>query len=311
MADVAIKRFDKTFASPVVLASGPGGFGLELHAELRLADVGAVTFKTITLEAMRGNPQPRLVDCPSGALNSIGMENPGVAAFLARIAPQLGDLPTQRILSVAASTAEELATLLTMVESHAASKALDAIELNLSCPNIEGRRVGADAKLVRRYVQTARDITGRVLLAKLPGDTGNLLASGEAALSVGADGLTLINTLLAMRIDRTVGRAFLHRTYGGLCGPAILPIALARVYEAREAFPDAVIIGTGGVVDLGGMVEMLLAGADLVGVGFGVMADPELPQRLRKELGEWLDMRGYSSVEEIVGAAHRGGFYVR
>jgi len=311
MADVAIERLGKRFATPVVLASGPAGFGLELSNELRLSDVGAVTMKTITLEAMQGNPQPRLVDCPSGALNSIGMENPGVAAFLARIAPRLGELPTRRILSIAASTVDELATLLTMIENHQAADTVDAVELNLSCPNIEGRRIGADAELVREYVRAARQSTERAVLAKLPGDTGNLLASADAALSAGAGGLTLINTLLGMRIDRSVGRPFLHRTYGGFCGPAILPIALARVYEAREAFPEAVIVGTGGVVDLGGMIEMLLAGADLVGVGFGMMADPELPQRLRADLGEWLDMRGYASVEEIIGAAHRGGYYVR
>jgi len=149
------------------------------------------------------------------------------------------------------------------------------------------------------------------VLVKLPGDTGNLLESSKRALAQGAVGLTLINSVRGVRIDWTTGLPFLSRVYGGLSGPAILPIALARVFEIREAFPDAVIIGTGGVSDLGSAIEMLMAGADFVGIGFGLMVDPELPQRLTTEMSEWLDRRRLPSVQSIIGLAHRGGFHVR
>ena len=149
------------------------------------------------------------------------------------------------------------------------------------------------------------------MLVKLPGDTGNLLNSSERALSQGAAGLTLINSVRGLRIDWTTGRPFLSRVYGGLSGPAILPISLARVFEVRSAFPETVIIGTGGVSDLGSAIEMLMAGADFIGIGFGLMVDPQLPQRLALEIAHWLDERGIASVEEIIGSAHSGGYDVR
>jgi dihydroorotate dehydrogenase (NAD+) catalytic subunit len=148
------------------------------------------------------------------------------------------------------------------------------------------------------------------LFVKLPGDSGNLVQSCERALSEGARGLTLINSVRGLRVDWMTGRPFLDRMYGGLSGSAILPIALARVFEVRCAFPDAVIVGTGGVNTLGSLLEMLMAGADFVGIGFGLMVDPELPQRLVGELGQWMDDRGVSAVDDVIGTAHRGGLDV-
>ena len=137
------------------------------------------------------------------------------------------------------------------------------------------------------------------------------MESSEQALSAGAAGLTLINSVRGLRIDWTTGRPFLSRVYGGLSGSAILPISLARVFEVRSAFPEAVIIGTGGVSDLGSAIEMLMAGADFIGIGFGLMVDPQLPQRLAHEIDQWLDERGMTSVEQIIGTAHSGGYDVR
>ena len=305
---MSVRRLGCAFVSPVVLASGPAGFGLELEDELDLGVVGALTTKTITPDARQGNPQPRLVDCPCGALNSVGLENPGIDAFVSDVLPRIAALPTRLIVSLTATTPSDIATMATKLGK---GPGVDAVELNLSCPNVDGEVIGADPSSVGRFTEAAVESSRRPVLVKLPGDTGRPIAAAEAALGAGAAGLTLINTLRGMRIDRAVGRPFLHRGTGGLSGPAILPISLARVFETRQAFPDAVIIGTGGVCDAGGMIEMLLAGADLVGVGFGLMADPELPQRLRDELGAWLDERGIGSVDELVGVAHRGGFDVR
>lgn len=303
MADVTVERWGKRFHSPVVLASGPAGFGLELVDGVDLARIGALTTKTITPAPRAGNPQPRLVDCPAGALNSIGLDNPGLAAFRERVLPRLSKLPTHVILSVTGPSPEGAARVTAALSE---TPGIRAIELNLSCPNVSGGPIGADAQTVSAYVEEARAVFDGVLLAKLPGDAGDLLTATGAALDAGADGVTLINSLRGMRIDWKSGRPFLKSVFGGLSGPAILPIALARVYDVRRAFPEAVIIGTGGVVELGSLVEMLMAGADLVGIGFGLMADPQVGCRLTGELGRWLDQRGMQSVNEIVGVAQGG-----
>jgi len=292
------------FSSPVVLASGPAGFGLELVDKIDLGRIGALTTKTITPRPRAGNAQPRLVDCPAGALNSIGLDNPGLEVFRAEILPKLERLSTQVIVSVTGQTAGEMENV---VASLAENSHIRVMELNLSCPNVLGGLIGADAQAVRAYVRSARRMFRGVLLAKLPGDAGDLLASAGAALDAGADGVTLINSVRGMRVDWKAGRPFLPSIFGGLSGPAILPIALARVFEVRRAFPDAVIVGTGGVVELGSLVEMMMAGADLVGIGFGLMADPQVGCRISCELGRWLDERGMPSVAEIQNAAHGGG----
>jgi dihydroorotate dehydrogenase (NAD+) catalytic subunit len=307
MADLALKRLGTSFATPVVLASGPAGFGYELADALDLERIGAVTTKTITIEPRTGNQQPRLVDCASGALNSIGLENPGLEAFAQASHSRVIELPLRKILSLAAASHDEMEKLVAEV---AALPGYDAIELNLSCPNIGGRITGADAAAVEQFVRAAVGSTSLPVLVKLPGDSGNLRRSSEQALHAGAAGLTLINSVRGLRVDWNTGRPFLSREYGGLSGPAILPIALARVFEVRKAFPEALIIGTGGISDLGSALEMLMAGADLVGIGFGLMVDPELPQRLAGELNDWLDRQGVGAVEDIIGVAHAGGFHV-
>lgn len=308
MADLAMRRLGIQFATPVVLASGPAGFGYELADGLHFGHIGALTTKTITLEAKTGNLQPRLVDCPSGALNSIGLENPGMEAFVRSAHPRIKDLPLRKILSLAATSSEDMAQLVSQANR---LSGYDAIELNLSCPNIGGKITGANAAAVQEFVRAAVGATSLPVLVKLPGDSGDLLRSSEKALNAGAAGLTLINSVRGLRIDWNTGHPFLSREYGGLSGPAILPISLARVFEVRRVFPDAVLIGTGGVSDLGSALEMLMAGADLVGIGFGLMVDPRLPEILAQQLDQWLDERSLQSVERIIGIAHEGGFHVR
>ena len=308
MANLTLKRLGTTFSTPVVLASGPAGFGYELADDLNLERIGAITTKTITIEPRTGNQQPRLVDCASGALNSIGLENPGLETFTQMIHSRVIGLPLRKILSLAASSHGEMEALVGQAQT---LSGYDALELNLSCPNIGGKITGADAAAVDQFVRAAVASTSVPVLVKLPGDSGNLLRSSEQAIHAGAAGLTLINSVRGLRVDWNTGRPFLNREYGGLSGPAILPIALARVFEVRKAFPEVLIIGTGGISDLGSTLEMLMAGADLVGIGFGLMVDPELPQKLAGELSSWLDRQGMTSIEEIIGVAHSGGFHVR
>jgi dihydroorotate dehydrogenase (NAD+) catalytic subunit len=304
VAEVSLECLGLRFSSPVVLASGPAGFGIELAADVDLTRVGAVTTKTITPLPVLGNPQPRLVDCPAGALNSIGLDNPGCDAFCHEILPSLADLKTQVIVSVTGPTAEETASV---IERIVGAAPVRAIELNLSCPNVSGGLIGADAERVGAYVREVRRVFEGALLTKLPGDAGDLLTAAGAGLDAGADGVTLINSLRGMRVDWRVGRPFLRSVFGGLSGPAILPIALARVYDVRRAFPGAVIVGTGGVTELGSLVEMIMAGANLVGIGFGLVVDPQVGCRLTAELGRWLDERGIPTVDEIRSSAHEEG----
>ena len=307
MARLTCDRLGVTFANPIVLASGPAGSGRELLARREAARVGAITLKTVTPEPRHGNPQPRLIDCPAGALNSIGLENPGVETFIAEVLPLVADLPCRRIGSLASSDPERMAA---MADAMSQRSEVDVIEVNLSCPNADGAAIAGDLEAVRRIVAAAAASSRVPVLAKLPGDSSTALEAAGVALDAGAAGLTLINAIRAMRIDRNTGQPLLRRQVGGLCGPAIFPIALARVFEARRSFPDTVIIGTGGVVDVGSALEMLLAGADLVGIGFGFMVDPLMPARVAVEIETWLEERGVDSVEELIGAAHHGGIDV-
>ncbi len=307
MAALTVRVLGLEFRNPVVLASGPAGFGLELAESFDLSRVGALTTKTVTLEPRRGNPQPRLVDAPCGVLNSIGLQNPGCDALQEDLLPQIRTFPTRRIVSIAGRSPEELAALAARLSGE---PGVDVLEVNLSCPNVRGETVADDPESVRAFVRGARSASTRPILAKLPGE-GRYLDLVEAALSAGADGVALINALRGMRIHTETGLPLLDRQVGGLCGPAIFPIALHRVFEARKAFPETVIVGTGGVSDLRGALEMLYAGADLVGFGFAVMADPNSVFRLARELDEWLTQRGISDVKELRGAAHRGGAHVR
>ena len=307
MAVLKVKNAPFEFATPIVLASGPSGFGTELQDVLEYSTVGALTTKTVTPRPLPGNPQPRLVDCPCALLNSIGLENPGFERFVEQSLPAVLEIPTRHVVSLAAESPEEIAKMAGAL-SHVSG--IDGLELNLSCPNIDDIVIGSDPMMVRSYVRAVRSQTASPLFVKLPGDTGSLIASAEAGLEAGADGLTLINSIRGLRIDHRAGLPMLHRRTGGLSGPAILPIALARVYEARHAFPGTFIIGTGGVTDVESLIEMLVAGADVVGIGFGIMANPGLPMDLSNELEAWLAERRFESIEDVIGAAHRGGFRV-
>jgi len=305
MADLTAACGVGVLCTPIVLASGPAGFGIELSGAGGLDGVGALTTKTVTPAMRTGNSQPRLLDAPGGVLNSVGLENPGFASFARDLLPRLERLPTAVIVSIAAGDSTEIGR---MADRLARESWIAAVELNLSCPNVAGRPAGDDPASVRRLVRAAG--AGKPVLAKLAGDRGDVRTLGAAALGAGAAGLTLINSIRGMRVDQRTGRPLFERAIGGLSGPAILPVALARVYEARAAFPDALIVGTGGVTDLGGLLEMMFAGADLVGIGFGVMETPLLASELAAQLDGWLTDRGIPRVAEIVSAAHRGGFDV-
>ncbi|MGC9529077.1 MAG: dihydroorotate dehydrogenase [Candidatus Bipolaricaulaceae bacterium] len=305
MADLRVHLAGLTFTTPLVLASGPAGFGLELAEGTDLGAVGALTTKTITPQPQAGNPPPRLADAPCGALNSIGLANPGLDAFLEQVLPAIRGLAPLRIVSIAAARPDEVGRMAERLDEAAG---VDLVELNLSCPNVEGEMPGRDPDATAAFVRAAARRLHRPLLAKVSPEAPDLVRVAGAALTAGAAGLTLINAIQGMRIDRQRGVPVFHRSFAGLSGPAIFPIALAKVFTVRRAFPTAFIVGTGGVADLGAVVEMAMAGADLVGIGAGIMATPALPVQLSAGLSTWLAEHKLASFREICSCAHRGGF---
>ena len=292
-------------ANPVVAAAGCAGAGRELAQFFDVARIGALTTKSIMTEPRTGNPTPRLAETPSGLLNSIGLQGPGIDAFLQRDLPWLLTRGAHVIVSIAGGSVREYAELATRLSDAAG---VTAIEVNLSCPNAEdaGRLFALDPAAAGHVVAAVRgnaryDIP---VYAKLSPDVTDIVPVAAACVSAGADGLCLIGTLLGMTIDPIRMRPALAGMYGGLSGPAIRPVAVRCVWQVHEAFPDVPVIGTGGVQTGRDALEFLLAGAGLVGIGTEILHDPSACSRVLRELEEELAAMGVERVTDIVGQAH-------
>ncbi|HZR53582.1 MAG TPA: dihydroorotate dehydrogenase [Streptosporangiaceae bacterium] len=291
--------------NPVVAAAGCAGAGRELSQFLDVARIGALTTKSITTEPRTGNPTPRLAETPSGLLNSIGLQGPGVDAFLQRDLPWLLTRGAHVIVSIAGGSVREYAELATRLSDAAG---VTAIEVNLACPNAEdaGHLFALDPAAAGHVIAAVRgnaryDIP---VYAKLSPDVTDIVPVAAACVSAGADGLCLIGTLLGMTIDPIRMRPALAGMYGGLSGPAIRPVAVRCVWQVHEAFPDVPLIGTGGVQTGRDALEFLLAGAGLVGIGTEILHDPSACSRVLRELEEELAAMGVDRVTDIVGQAH-------
>jgi dihydroorotate dehydrogenase (NAD+) catalytic subunit len=291
--------------NPVLAAAGCAGAGRELAQFTDVARVGALISKSITAEPRTGNPAPRLAETPSGLLNSIGLQSPGVDAFLQRDLPWLLSRGARVVVSVAGQTIREYAGLAARLSDTAG---VTAIEVNLSCANAEdaGRPFAGDPQRAGSVITAVRgsaryDIP---VFAKLSPDLTDVVAVASACVAAGADGLSLVNTLLGMAIDPAAMRPLLAGTYGGLSGPAIRPVAVRCVWQARAAFPDVPIIGSGGVRTGRDALELLLAGASMVAVGTEIVHDPSACSRILKELEEELAAMGADRVTDVVGRAH-------
>ena len=291
--------------NPVIAAAGCAGAGRELAQFLDVGRVGAITTKSIMAEPRTGNPAPRLAETPSGMLSSIGLQGPGIDAFLQRDLPWLLSRGARAVVSIAGQNVREYAELATRLSDAAG---VNAIEVNLSCPNAEdaGRVFALDPAAAGRVVAAVRgsaryDIP---VFAKLSPDVTDIVPVAAACVSAGADGLCLIGTLLGMTIDPSRMRPALAGMYGGLSGPAIRPVAVRCVWQVHEAFPDVPVIGTGGVSSGRDALEFLLAGAAMVGIGTEIVHDPSACSRVLRELEEELAAMGVDRVADIVGQAH-------
>lgn len=299
MIDLRTRIGEVEFANPVFTASGTWGYGLEYHDIVDAAELGGVVSKTITVEARSGNPQPRVRELPHGVLNSIGLENVGLASFLRDKLPLLRERRICSIVSLAGRDESEFATMIGELAEH---PGWAAVELNLSCPNVAhgGLDFGQDAGRIERITSLARAAlpAGRGLWVKL---TPNVSAIGDlakAAEAGGADAVTCINTVLGMAIDLRHRRPVFPRAVAGYSGPAILPIALAKVWEARRAI-SIPVIGVGGIGSLDDLLSFFVAGADAVQVGTMLFAQPDLAHRLLERLGERMEEYGVSHPREL------------
>jgi dihydroorotate dehydrogenase (NAD+) catalytic subunit len=263
--------------------------------------------KTVTADARRGNPGPRVTETPCGMINAIGLENPGIDDWIDGLAAW-ARLRQPVIVSIGGNKPDQYAVAIDALEEHlegasaSTAPSIEGYELNVSCPNVSsGLQIGADPAATAAVVSACRAATGRFLLAKLTPNVGDVASVARAAVAAGADGLSLVNTFKAMVLDPVTLRPFLGNRTGGLCGPAIKPIALRMVAEVAEALPDVPIVGMGGVMTGLDALEFIACGATAVAVGAANFTALEAPARILAELREELAVRGLESA----AAAHR------
>ena len=298
--DLGVRIGRLRLVSPVLTASGTFGYGDEYARAVDLAALGGVVTKTVTVRPRPGNPPPRVAEVASGLLNSIGLENVGLERFRAERLPALRGLATAVIVSLGGETADELAAL---VGALARERAVRAFEINFSCPNVAagGARYWADPSRLEATMARLRALTTRPLFAKLSPDVADIRETARACERGGADALTCVNTFVGMAIDLERMRSRRGRATGGLSGPAVKPLALARCHEAAHAVRIPVI-GSGGIASGRDALEFIAAGATAVQVGTATFAEPGAAARVVVEMRAWLARRGVRRVSDLRGA---------
>ncbi len=303
--DMATAVGPVTLANPVMTASGTAGHGAELSAYCDLESLGAVVVKSVSTFAWPGNRVPRLAPTAGGMLNSVGLQGSGVATWLAEDLPALAGTNATVVASIWGRRVDDFAEAASALAG--ASPAVVAVEVNVSCPNVEdGSSMFAHSPAATAAAVTAARASGLPLWVKLSPNTTDVRPIAAAALDAGAVALTLVNTVMGMGIDIDERSARLGGVTGGLSGAAIHPVAVRAVFECRAAFPDAGIVGVGGVRSGADAVELLMAGADAVQVGTATLVDPRAPVRVRDGIARWCRRHGVARVRDVVGAAHEG-----
>jgi dihydroorotate dehydrogenase (NAD+) catalytic subunit len=289
---------------PTLMGSGCYGSGEEFAPFADLTRIGGVVLKSVTRLPRLGNPTPRLVHTPAGMLNAIGLQNPGIDWYLEREVPKYAGRPYKIVGSVAGFSIDDYVYV---CERLAARNEIDAIELNISCPNVasEGETFACDPNLTAKVVRGARATTDKTLIVKLSPNVTDITLVAREAEAAGADALAVINTVRGMAIDVETWRPRLGNVTGGLSGPAIRPIALLAVYEVARAVKIP-IVGQGGIETVTDAIEFFLAGATAISIGTGNFTDPRIPERIAGELGEYLARRNLASIRDLVGKANVG-----
>jgi len=305
--DFSTKIGSKRFSNPIFTASGCASSGQELSQFFSLTEIGAIVTKSIMTKPRTGRPTPRMAETPSGMLNSIGLQGPGIDAFLETDIPWLVANQVKIIVSIAGETVDEYGVLARRLR---AVPGISAVEVNISCPNVENR-----GQVFACHTDTAtavieavrRNIGGELpIVAKLSSDVTDIVEIASAVINAGVDGLALINTLLGMVIDTNTMKPKLAGKTGGLSGPAIRPVAVRAIYQVHQAFPNIPIVGMGGVASGRDALELVLAGASAVSVGTASFGNPMAALQIRNELSELLTQKGFSDFRDAIGFAHRG-----
>lgn len=297
--DLRVRIGRLELANPVGLASGTFGYGSEYEELVDVDSLGALYTKAVTLAPRPGNPAPRIVETPSGMLNSIGLANPGIEAFIEDKLPALRARRCAVFVNVAGASEEEY---FEVVERLEAAAGVDGYEINLSCPNVRhgGLAFGTDPGHIERLTRALRDRTDRPLVVKLTPNVTDIAEIAKAAEAGGADAVSCINTLVGMAIDVGRRRPSLATGSGGLSGPAIRPVGVACCYKASRAV-GIPVIGLGGIGCADDALQYLLAGARAVQVGTGTFVDPRCALSVLEGIGHWMEARGALKVEDIAG----------
>ena len=304
--DMSTTLANAWFPTPIFTASGCASSGKELSQFFALKDVGAIVTKSVMTKPRHGRPTPRMAETPSGMLNSIGLQGPGIDAFLANDLPWLLEQKARVVVSIAGETIEEYSTLARKIRS---ASGISALEVNISCPNVENRGLvfACDPDASRRVIDGVRKTIGGELpiIAKLSPDVTNLPEIAKGVVDAGADALALINTVLGMVINLETMKPHLGGKTGGLSGPAIKPIAVRAIYQVHAALPHVPILGMGGVSSGRDALELILAGASAISVGTASFGNPTALITIQNELRELLAARGFATMHQAVGYAHR------
>lgn len=299
MADLSVNVAGVHFNSPLIAASGTFGFGREYNNFFDLSILGGVSCKGITLKKRLGNPPPRIAETPSGILNAVGLQNPGVDHFIEKDLPWLKEQNTVIIANIAGNTPEEYAEMAEKLSN----TNVDMIEMNISCPNVKsgGVQFGTSCESVGAITKTVRDHCKKPLIVKLSPNVTDIAEIAKSAEASGADAISMINTLTGMRIDINTKRPVIHNNTGGLSGPAVFPVAVRMVWVVANAV-NIPIIGMGGISKWQDAVEMLMAGATALQIGTCMFTDPYAPIKITKGLAEYMDKNGIKNLSEITGS---------
>lgn len=293
------------FQNPVTVASGTYGFGIEYNQFVDVSQIGGVMTKGLTMEPRRGNAGVRLQETPGGLLNCIGLENPGAAGFVAQYLPQMTAQlpPCQIIANIAGATLEDYAHI---AEYLGHTEGIAAFEVNISCPNVKngGMAFGTEAKMAAQVCQTVKQYTDKPVIMKLSPNVTDVVEIAQALEAAGADGLSLINTLLGLSIDIKSKKPALGNIMGGLSGPAVKPVGVRMVWQVAQAVKIP-LIGMGGITNWQDAVEYMLAGATLITVGTANFVNPMAPLEIAEGIKQYCQEQRISNVKELVGLAWR------
>ena len=300
--DTSVKIGSLTLKNPITVASGTAGYGEELSRFVDISEIGAVFTKGLSMKPRRGNPGNRIMETPSGVLNSIGLENVGLDEFIEKKLPFLVKSGAVTIPNVAAHSVEENVELCSILSR---TPGVDAIELNVSCPNVKqgGMAFGTDMCIFTELVEQAREVTSCPLIVKLSPNVTDVASFAVRAEEIGADAVSAINTLLGMKIDIKTRRPHFTNKVAGLSGPAVRPVAVRIVYQIFQKVKIP-IVGMGGISNIEDVIEFIMAGATAVSIGTASMVEPSVSAKLVSQLKDYMKKEGINSLDEIKGAAH-------